>query len=56
MQQHIAMLNARIQNVNLAQNDLLREIEATIKMFASINAALEKENAELQDKKKEKTK
>ena len=53
MQQQVALLNARITNVNLSISDLLREMDATFKAFAARAAELEKENAELKAKPKE---
>ena len=52
MQQQIALLNARITNVNISISDLLREMDATFKAFAARVAELEKENAELKAKHK----
>ena len=45
-QQQIAVLNARAQNVNLAFNDLFREVGELVKRVAE----LEKENSELKNK------
>jgi hypothetical protein len=53
LRQHIGVLNARITNVNLAVNDLMREIDDDFKAMAAIIAALQKENAELKAKQKE---
>lgn len=54
VQQQIPVLNARIQTVNLAQADLLREVDGILKTFASINSALETKIMELQAPVKEK--
>jgi len=40
----------RIQNMNLAFNDLLRDINELLKTYAARIAELEKENAELKAK------
>ena len=45
-QQQIAVLNARAQNVNLAFNDLFREVGELVKRVVE----LEKENSELKNK------
>lgn len=50
LRQQITVLNARIGNANFAYGDLLREIENTIKVLLSENAALKKENANLKAK------
>ncbi len=50
--QQIGILNARISNVNLAVNDLLREMDGTFKAMVATIAALQKENAELKAKPK----
>lgn len=47
MQQQLAILNMRVQNVNLAFNDLLRDMNELLKTYAARIAELEKENAEL---------
>lgn len=49
-QQQMAVLNMRIQNMNLAFNDLLRDINELLKTYAARIAELEKENAELKAK------
>lgn len=54
IKQQIALLNARITNVNISLSDLLREMDVTFKAFATRIAELEKENTELKAK-KEKT-
>ena len=51
--QQLAVLNMRVQNVNLAFNDLLRDMNELLKTYASKIAELEKENAELKAKPKE---
>jgi uncharacterized protein Yka (UPF0111/DUF47 family) len=56
MQQQLAVLNMRIQNMNLAFNDLLRDTNELLKANAERIAELEKENAELKAKPKEKPK
>lgn len=56
MQQQLAVLNARVQNVNLAFNDLLRDMNELLKAHAERIAELEKENAELKAKPKETSK
>jgi hypothetical protein len=43
-------LNARIANANLANNDLLREMDATFNLLLQKISALEQENAELKTK------
>ena len=48
--QQISLLNARVTNVNLANADLLREMDNTFKTMATTIAALKKENAELKAK------
>jgi uncharacterized protein Yka (UPF0111/DUF47 family) len=53
MQQQLAILNMRIQNLNLAFNDLLHDMNELLKMHAARIAELEKENAELKAKPKE---
>lgn len=53
LRQHVGVLNARITNVNLAVNDLMREIDNNFKAMATMIAALQKENAELKAKPKE---
>jgi uncharacterized protein Yka (UPF0111/DUF47 family) len=50
MQQQLAVLNARVQNVNLAFNDLLRDMNELLKAHAERVAELEKENSELKAK------
>ena len=47
MQQQLAVLTMRVQNVNLAFNDLLRDMNELLKTYAARIAELEKENAEL---------
>jgi hypothetical protein len=44
------LLNARITNANLANVDLLKEIDSVFKAMATRIAGLEKENAELKAK------
>lgn len=56
LQQHVALLNARITNSNLAQADLLKEVDNTFTAIATTIAALQKENAELKAKLAEPTK
>jgi hypothetical protein len=53
LQQQLGVLNARINNANFAQADLLKEMDNTFKSMATIIAALQKENAELKAKHKE---
>jgi hypothetical protein len=48
--QQIGVLNARITNVNLANNDLLHQMDATFKLLMTKISALEQENAELKAK------
>ncbi len=45
IKQDIGNLNARITNVNLAINDLLREMDITFKAMTTLIAELQKENA-----------
>jgi len=47
LQSQVNILNARITNVNLANADLLREVDSTLKTMATIIDSLRKENAEL---------
>lgn len=47
IQQQIALLNARITNINISISDLLRDMDATLRAYAAKVAELEKENAEL---------
>ena len=56
LQQQISVLNARISNANFAHGDLLKEMNNTFKAMATTIAALQKENAELKAKHKEKLK
>jgi hypothetical protein len=49
-QQKISILNMRVQTVNLALNDLLRDTDAAFKALFALNTGLEKENAELKGK------
>jgi uncharacterized protein Yka (UPF0111/DUF47 family) len=53
IQQPLAVLNMRIQNLNLAFNDLLHDMNELLKTHAARIAELEKENAELKAKPKE---
>jgi hypothetical protein len=53
MQQQLAVLNMRVQNVNLAFNDLLHDMAELFKTHTARIAELEKENAELKAKPKE---
>ena len=53
MQQQLAVLSMRAQNVNLAFNDLLRDMNELLKTHNARIAELEKENAELKAKPKE---
>jgi hypothetical protein len=53
LQQQISILNARINNANLAHADLLKEMDSTFKAMATTILALHKENAELKDNLKE---
>ncbi len=55
MQQQLAVLNMRVQNVNLAFNDLLRDMSALSKAYAERIAELEKENAELKAEQEKKS-
>jgi flagellar capping protein FliD len=50
IQQQISILNARIQNLNLATIDVLREMDRAFKTMATMIATLQKEKAELQAK------
>ncbi|MBT0160770.1 hypothetical protein G4O51_12390 [Candidatus Bathyarchaeota archaeon A05DMB-2] len=43
-QRRLAVLNMRVQNVNLAFNDLLREISDVLKAYADRVAELEKKD------------
>jgi len=54
LKQQLATLNARITNLNIAQNDMLKEMENTFKALVSTIVALQKENAELKTKHAEK--
>ncbi len=51
--QQVSILNARITNANLANNDMLREMDNTFKALVAKIDALQKENAELKAKSKE---
>ena len=53
IQQQITILNMRITNANLANADLLREMDATFKQLLSKISELEQENAELKAEPKE---
>jgi glycine cleavage system regulatory protein len=48
--QQLTVLNMRVQNVNLAFNDLLRDMTELFKTHTARIAELEKENAELKAK------
>jgi hypothetical protein len=48
--QQLAVLNMRIQNVNLALNDLLRDMSSLSKAYIERITELEKENADLKAK------
>ncbi len=50
LQQQVSILNARINNANLAYSDLLREIDSTFKVMVATIAVLQRENAELKVK------
>ncbi|MBT0159746.1 hypothetical protein G4O51_07155 [Candidatus Bathyarchaeota archaeon A05DMB-2] len=52
-QQQLAVLNMRVQNVNLAFNDLLRDMNELLKTYATRIAELEKENAEKAEQEKQ---
>jgi hypothetical protein len=54
IQQQISVLNARIQSFNLATNDLLKEMDNTLKVLAVMTIAMQKENAELKTKQRDK--
>jgi uncharacterized protein Yka (UPF0111/DUF47 family) len=56
IQQPLAVLNMRIQNLNLAFNDLLHDMNELLKTHATRITELEKENAELKAKSKETSK
>lgn len=56
LQQQINRLNLRINNVNLAHSDLLREMDIVFKTMATTIGALQKENTELKAKIKEPSK
>lgn len=56
IQQQINILNMRIANANLANADLLREMDTTFKQLLARISKLEQENAELKNKQKETTK
>jgi len=53
IQQQINILSMRINNANLANSDLLREMDTTFKQFLTKISALEQENVELKAKHKE---
>jgi hypothetical protein len=53
IQQQITILNMRISNANLANADLLREMDVTFKQLLEKISTLEQENAELKAKYKE---
>jgi hypothetical protein len=53
IQQQIKILNMRITNANLANSDLLHEMETTFKQLLAKISTLEQENAELKAKPKE---
>jgi hypothetical protein len=53
IQHQLAVLNARVQNVNLTFNDLLRDMNELFKTYVARIAELEKENADLKAKPKE---
>ena len=53
LQQQINILNMRIANANLANGDLLREMDKTFKQLLARISKLEQENAELKNKQKE---
>jgi hypothetical protein len=48
--QQLAVLNMRIQNVNLALNDLLRDMSSLSKAYTERITELETENADLKAK------
>ncbi len=50
LQQQIGVLNARITNVNLANADLIREVDSAFKALVTTISALQKENADLKTK------
>jgi hypothetical protein len=49
-QQQISILNARINNANLAHADLLREMDITIKALVAAIISSQQENVELKAK------
>ena len=51
-QRRLVVLNARIQNVNLAITDMLKEVDMLLRAYSDRVAALEKENAELRGENK----
>jgi hypothetical protein len=53
LQQRISILNARINNANFANADLLRETDNTFKAMATTILTLQRENVELKVKLKE---
>jgi hypothetical protein len=53
LQQQLNLLNMRIANSNLANADLLREIETTFKQLLTKIIKLEQENTDLKNKHKE---
>lgn len=53
IQHQLAVLNARVQNMNLTFNDLLRDMNELFKTYVARIAELEKENADLKAKPKE---
>lgn len=53
IQQQITILNMRISNANLANADLLREMDVMFKQLLGKISTLEQENAELKAKHKE---
>jgi hypothetical protein len=46
----VSLLNARINNVNLANADMLKEIDSVFRSMAVTIATLQQENAELKAK------
>lgn len=53
LQQQISILNARISNANIAQADLLKELNNTFTKMITTIAELQKENTELKAQSKE---
>jgi len=48
IQQQFVALNARVQNLNLTTNDMIKEMDNTFKAMAKTIADLQTKNAELE--------